>query len=218
MCELGSTAATESITDRRLGSVGFPIRNAVAAAFDIDNNQEKKYYERGEIRVVTNGRMKGYYKNPEATKEFFYTDENGNIWGCTGDVGYVDEDGFIYILGRANDSYISSLNRTVYCFDVEDVIYHNSNISRCKVIGIEFDGKTIPVAHIALKDDCNIDTEQLIKEIHTECVKCLDEDQIPCGYKIQKELPIKNSGKLDIELLKEDKSGYVKPVALRKVV
>ena len=211
MCELGSTAATESITDRRLGSVGFPIRNAVAAAFDIDSNQEKKYYERGEIRVITNGRMKGYYKNPDATKEFFYTDENSNIWGCTGDVGYVDEDGFIYILGRANDSYISSLNRTVYCFDVEDVIYHNSDISRCKVIGIEFDGKTIPVAHIALKDDCNIDTEQLIKEIHTECVKCLDEDQIPCGYKIQKELPIKNSGKLDIELLKQDKSGYVKP-------
>ena len=211
MCELGSTAATESITERRLGSVGFPIKNAVASAFDIDSNKEKKYYERGEIRVITNGRMKGYYKNPEATKEFFYTDANGNTWGCTGDVGYVDEDGFIYILGRANDSYISALNRTVYCFDVEEVIYHNSNISRCKVIGIEANNKIIPVAHIALKDDCGVDAEQLVKEIHAECVKYLDEDQIPCGYKIKKELPIKNSGKLDVELLKQNKRGYVRP-------
>lgn len=47
--------------------------------------------------------MKEYYKRPDATKEFFWRDPDGNEWGCTGDVGYVDPDGFLFVEGRAND-------------------------------------------------------------------------------------------------------------------
>ena len=61
--------------------------------------------------------MKGYYKNPNATNEFFKTDEQGKVWGCTGDIGYVDKDGEIFILGRVSDSYRRENGEIVYFFD-----------------------------------------------------------------------------------------------------
>ena len=42
--------------------------------------------------------MKEYFKNPEATEKFFYKDDGGNLWGCTGDIGYIDHEGFVYVL------------------------------------------------------------------------------------------------------------------------
>ena len=81
--------------------------------------------------------MKGYYKNQAATDEFFYTDEQGTVWGCTGDIGYVDEDGVIYILGRATDSATLDSGKKVYLFDIEDVILREESLSGCKVVAVE---------------------------------------------------------------------------------
>ncbi len=78
-------------------------------AFDIETNRECKYRERGEIRVLTPSRMKEYYKRPEAMEEFFYTDKDGREWGCTGDVGYIDEDGFLFVEGRATDLFVEGI-------------------------------------------------------------------------------------------------------------
>lgn len=95
------------------------MKGVTVAAFNMVTNQELKYGERGEIRVDSPAHMKEYFKNPVATNEYFYKDENGTLWGCTGDIGYVDEEGFVYILGRANDTYKAEDGAVVYCFDVE---------------------------------------------------------------------------------------------------
>ena len=64
---------------------------------------ELPYYERGQILANTPCSMLGYYKNEKATKEYFHIDKNGIKWNCTGDVGYIDEKGNLFVQGRASD-------------------------------------------------------------------------------------------------------------------
>lgn len=149
------------------------------------------------------GRMKGYYKNPEATGEFFKTDEQGRIWGCTGDIGYVDEDGEVFILGRATDSFRAKTGETIYMFDIEDVILKDEAIKQCKVVNVKIDnGKTL-AAHLVLKEGF-ADQDEVIRRI-CENVKCtLPGYMVPEYYKIRESMPVHNNGKRDVAALKKD--------------
>lgn len=214
MCELGATAATTSCCGgaNRLGSVGIPMPLAVISAFDVDNGRELKYNKRGEIRVQTPSRMKEYYNNPAATKDFFHADANGNIWACTGDIGYVDENGFVFILGRANDYFISPDGRRQYLFDAENVILENKFVDLCEVISRESEklGRKVPLAHIIVKKDFDGDINTLICDIDRNCRKKLSEYAVPAGYKIREEFVIKESGKRDTLLLEKERDGFIR--------
>ncbi len=202
MCELGSTVTGDLPTVFRTGSVGIPLENIVVSAFDIKTNRELKYGERGEIRVLTPARMREYYNNPDETSRFFYTDDNGNSWGRTGDIGFIDEDGFVFILGRASDIFIANSGKTIYCFDIENVILQHQAVNQCKVVGVEKEGRQLLIAHIVLNDNTAQKIDQLLKEINELCKNELYSDSVPWGYVIRDAMPIKNSGKLDIEKLK----------------
>ena len=212
MCELGSTVTSDTPLHSKVGSVGFPIRGVTVSVFDSVTNKEMKYGERGEIRVDSPARMKEYYKNLQATKDFFYTDENGVMWGRTGDIGYVDEDGFLFVLGRASDTFTSKSGEKIYCFDIEAAIRENENIADCEVVGISANGYEIPVAHIIVKEGCESYEDKVIETIHMYCQQKLPEDAVPCGYKICKSFPVKDSGKRDIELIKQDRTNFVVPI------
>ncbi len=83
----------------RLGSVGKPIDTLVTKVVD-DDNQTLPARQRGEICLGGPCIMKGYYKNPKATQAAVDTDERGIRWLHTGDLGYLDEEGNLYITGR----------------------------------------------------------------------------------------------------------------------
>ena len=212
MCELGSTVTMDSPNNTKIGSAGYPIHGVTLAAFDTVTNQEQKYDERGEIRVNTPCHMKEYFKNPDATNEFFWTDDNGTVWGCTGDMGYVDEDGFVYILGRCSDNFLSLSGEKIYCFDIENLILQNENISQCEVVGMPVDEEhCVPVAQLVVNESTAMSTDELVKKIHSDCTKQLNSDCVPCGYKFVTAFPVKNNGKRDMELIKEDKTNYIIP-------
>lgn len=212
MCELGSTVSTDSSSIRKTGSTGYPIKGVIVSAFDIETNEEMQYGQRGEIRVQSPARMKEYFKNPKATDKYFYTDEQGNKWGCTGDIGYVDEDGFIYILGRASDKFTAQNGKEIYCFDIENVILENENIASCEVVGLHKDDYFVPVAHFVFADTCQLSSEEVILEVHENCKQKLDADCVPCGYKCRKTFPVKSSGKRDMEALKKERDGFILPI------
>lgn len=212
MCELGSTVSTDSLLKYKAGPTGYPMKGVTVAAFDMITNKEMKYGERGEIRVDSPAHMKEYFKNPEATKEYFFKDENGTLWGRTGDIGYVDDEGFVYILGRAIDTYKAEDGTVVYCFDVETQIYKNENVALCEVVGLTVGDYEVPVAHIITEKNCELSEEQLIRDIHSCCVEHLPENSIPHGYKICDAFPIKNSGKRDMEKIMQDRKGFLLPI------
>ena len=206
MCELGCTVAAygdSKLYKPKLGGTGYPILHAVVSAFDIETDEELKYGQHGELRVNSPARMKEYYKNPEATAKFFKKDKNGVVWGCTGDIGYIDEDGEIFVLGRATDSCRTNDGKTIYFFDIEDEILKEDTITQCKVIDTTIEEKQELIAHVAFKNDVHNQKERL-ESISRELHRTLPAHMIPKYFKVWTSLPVHSNGKRDVETLKKD--------------
>ena len=209
MCELGSTISTTSPIYTKPGSVGYPILGASVAAFDMDTNLEMPYGQHGELRAVSPCRMLGYYKNPAATAEFFRTDKDGQVWGCTGDIGYVDEDGNVFVLGRASDCYTAPDGKRHYLFDAENVILQDEAVDLCEVVDIPLDGLPVPVAHLLLNKECQDAPEEIVRRVDALCRAQLDPYAVPRGYKIRESFAVKPSGKRDAEALRAERDGFL---------
>ena len=203
MCELGSIVTAASVRFNTLGSTGIPTPHSIVSAFDLETGEELKYGQRGEIRVCSPCRMLGYYKNEEATRKFFHTDEKGNVWACTGDMGYITEDGDVFVDGRINDSYKNEKGETIYLFDIERAILSNENVRQCKVVASEIDGKQIHVAHINLVKGADIN--EVLPQIKAYCVENLLVNHIPELFKIHDSaLPMALSGKMNTAEMRKD--------------
>lgn len=211
MCELGSeiTGTTDApdYQDKQ-GGCGYPILGVTVAAFDLSTGKELPYGQHGELRVLSPARMKGYYKNPEATAEFFKEDEHGNVWGCTGDIGYVDEDGEVFVLGRATDSYRRESGEIVFLFDIEEKILKNESVSQCKVVDIEDDGTKKLVTHLVFRPDSE-SPEKIVAAIWGDLKKTLPPYMVPDFYKIRSSMPVHNNGKRDVAALRNDKDDLI---------
>ena len=203
MCELGSTITTSSPVHSKLGSVGYPIKNVNVSAFS-EKYEMVKYYERGEICVSSPAHMKEYFKNTESTDNFFFEYADGNRWGKTGDVGYIDEDGDVYILGRAADIFISIKGNKIYNFDIEAVIRENRNIKDCEVVGFDKGKYEVPVAYLVIDNNYTGSKEELLIKLHEINKDKMDAEHVPAGYKFVKNFPVKNNGKRDMDAIKKD--------------
>ena len=210
MCECGGTVTSTTSTSNVIGLSGIPTPHVVVGAFDLKTGCELKYGERGELRVLSPCKMLGYYKNPEATKNIFHKDSAGNVWVCTGDMGYVTEDGNVGVLGRINDSYINVQNETIYLFDIERAILDVEVVRQCKVVVSEIDGKQTHIAHIVFFQD-NRTAEEIFDQIKEICYKKLPLSHFPRLIKLHDDaLPVAPSGKLNIIEMQEDILNLIK--------
>lgn len=203
MCECGGTVTTAIPKNNKMGSAGVPLAKVTVAAFDLVTGQELKYGQRGEIRVLTPCRMLEYYKRPEATAEYFKRDKEGRTWACTGDMGYVTEDGSVYVDGRISDSYINKQGDTIYLFDIERTILSIEAVRQCKTVVSEIDGEQTHVAHISLYESGEMQ-ETLLLQLKDVCSKKLPQNHYPHLLKIHESLPVAPSGKLDTAAMKAD--------------
>lgn len=209
MCELGSIVTAASVRYNTIGSAGIPTPHVIVAAFDPKTSKELKYGERGEIRVCSPCRMLGYYKNEQATNAFFHEDEQGNIWACTGDMGYVAEDGNVYVDGRISSSYEKSNGETIYLFDIERAILDIEQVRQCKVVVSELDGKRTHVAHITLSSGA--DAKKVYSLIKAHCSEKLDANHYPNLLKLHPSaLPVSLSGKLNVAEMEKDINDLVR--------
>ncbi len=142
--------------ERKPGSVGQPVWGVEIKVVD-ENGKEVKTKDTGEIVVRGHAVMKGYYNNPEGTKEALKKD-----WFHTGDIGYYDEDGYLYIVDRVKDMIIRG-GYNVYPREIEEVLIKHSAVSLVAVIGIPHDewGEEIK-ACVVLKDGVTCSKEDII--------------------------------------------------------
>jgi fatty-acyl-CoA synthase len=113
----------------RIGSCGFE-RTGMQVSIQGDDGRELKPFETGEICVIGPAVFAGYYDNPEANAKAF---RDG--WFRTGDLGHMDEEGFVYITGRASDMYISG-GSNIYPREVEEKILTHPCIGEVAIVGV----------------------------------------------------------------------------------
>src|SRR5438309_1651600 len=113
----------------RIGTCGFE-RTGMQVSIQGDDGRELKPFETGEICVIGPAVFAGYYDNPEANAKAF---RDG--WFRTGDLGHIDEEGFVYITGRASDMYISG-GSNIYPREVEEKILTHPCVGEVAVLGV----------------------------------------------------------------------------------
>jgi acyl-CoA synthetase (AMP-forming)/AMP-acid ligase II len=138
----------------RVGTCG-TARSAMQVQIQADDGAEVVRGETGEICVTGPAVFAGYYNNPEANKAAF---RNG--WFRTGDLGHMDEEGFVYITGRASDMYISG-GSNIYPREIEEKLLQYPDVKECAILGMP-DPKwgEIGVAALVVKDGFDVDAFQ----------------------------------------------------------
>jgi len=167
-----------------------------------DPESEVAQGERGELVLKGPQVMLGYFNDEEATKGAF----TANGYLRTADVGYLDEDGYIFLVDRIKDLIICS-GFNVYPRAIEDAIYHHPAVDETNVIGVkdEYRGE-VPVAYVKLKDGQSV-TEGGLKSFLEERLSKLE---MPREIIFRDELPKTMIGKLSKNDLREDYEKNVK--------
>lgn len=112
-----------------IGSIGTAVPGVEVQIRDKDGNHLEYGYE-GEICIAGHNIMKGYLNNPEATHEVFWDDG----WFRSGDIGFFDKEGYLFIVDRLKDMIITG-GENVYPREVEEVLYLRPEIEECAVVG-----------------------------------------------------------------------------------
>ena len=182
-------------SERVKGSIGVPWPNTDAHIVSLETGERLSPREIGELIVKGPQVMKGYWKNEQETAAVL---KEG--WLYTGDLGYMDEEGFFYIVDRKKDMIISS-GFNVYPREVEEVLYEHEKVKEAVVVGVpdSYRGETVK-AFIVLKDDV-ICTEE---ELDQFARKLLTAYKVPRVYEFRKELPKSIVGKVLRRVLAEE--------------
>jgi acyl-CoA synthetase (AMP-forming)/AMP-acid ligase II len=180
---------------RRIGSVGLPMPPMEVSVVDPDTDEPRAPNEVGELLVRLPGKRREYYKDDAATASTWTADG----WLRTGDLAYLDEDGFVYISGRIKDMIIRGGNN-IYATDVEAVILEHPAVQEAAVVG---------VAHQVLGEDvgafvvCKPGTTLTDDELAAFCAERLADYKRPRKMWFVDELPRNATGKVMKHKLRE---------------
>jgi len=187
------------------GSAGIPLATNEIKIIDPSTRKSLPYGEIGEICVHSKAFMQGYLNDESETNTALQIHKDGHIWLHTGDLGYMDSDGFLFYQGRLKRMIITS-GYNVYPSHVEEVIESHEAVLQCTVVGVPHPYKgEVPKAFIVLKEGYY---GFLVKDdILDYCSKKLAKYMIPKEIVFRKRLPKTKLGKVDFKILEQDTGG-----------
>jgi long-chain acyl-CoA synthetase len=176
-------------------SVGIPISDAIIKIVDSKTKKELPYGEVGEIVISSPTVMKGYYNDPEETAKVLIKHDDGKTYLHTGDLGYMDEDGFIFFKSRLKRMIVSS-GYNIYPSQIEEIINKHKYVKASVAVGVPHPyKKEVVKVYIVLKDDIVL-TSAVKKSIKEHCEKNIAKYALPYAYGYRKELPRTKIGKV----------------------
>ena len=207
MTEVSSAATVAAGLDNKPGSVGIPMVNTIIAAFEPGTDRELPIGERGELCISGPCLMKGYYNKPEETAILLRRHPDGRVWAHTGDMGYLDEDGFVFLDSRIKRMIIRHDGFKVFPSMIENVVSRHPAVHQCSVVGCTDKDHTqgrLPFVYIVLKADTTAKKKQVIRELERMCAEELPEYVQPVAYKFISSMPMTPVGKVDYRQLEAD--------------
>lgn len=203
-------------------SVGVPMKGITIAAFDVNTGERLDDGLEGEICVNSDHVFSGYLNNEDETKRIKKVHNDGKEWIHTGDLGYVDKDGYVYITGRAK----RMIKREAFKIapdTIENVIMDMSEVKDCVVVGVpdlEHEGSSVPMAYVELYPEFTQNFEIVKQKIEDKCNQELPDYEIPKYIENIDKIPYHNTkhafkeleekGKKYVESLLENKDEYTK--------
>jgi fatty-acyl-CoA synthase len=180
--------------ERRPGTCGFE-RTGMQVSVQDEDGKELQAGETGEICVIGPAVFAGYFENPEANAKSF---RNG--WFRTGDLGYRDEAGYIYLTGRSSDMYISG-GSNIYPREIEEKVLTHEAISEVAVVGVP-DAKwgEVGVAVCVLRQGAQLDEAALLAWMSNRVARY----KVPKRVLFWDALPKSGYGKVPKKLVKEE--------------
>lgn len=189
----------------REGSIGIPLSDTYYTIVNPNNDTELPYGEEGEICICGPTVMKGYLNNAEETASTLRRHEDGNLWLHTGDLGYMDEDGFVYYKQRMKRLIIvSGIN--VYPSQVENAIDAHPDVLLSCAVGIPDPYKMHVVkAFVVLRQGVE-PSDKIKEEIIENCKKNVSRYGVPREIEFRTELPKTLVGKVAYRVLEEEEA------------
>ena len=203
-----SAAATFCVNDRyKRKSVGIPCLTTTIGIFDPETGEELSYNEDGEVCITGPSMMKGYFNNQEETDHVMRKHADGEVWIHSGDIGYIDEDGFVYIKGRVKRMITRFDGHKVFPITIESFISEHPDVHSCSVIGVDdrerMQGQ-YPMAVVELNAGVPVsDRNRICKEIYDKCQAELEQRGKPVAVVCVDEVPLTAMGKNDYRKLEK---------------
>lgn len=204
MTEVSAAACGFHKRANRVGSVGIPFVNTVIRIVDSETGREQKYGEQGEILISSPALMLGYDNNQEETKQVIFVDDNGQKWIHSGDIGHMDQDGFLYIDGRIKRMIIRHDGFKVFPSQIENVIATDTDVCECCAVGRSdkaYSQGKLPVVYVVLKQTA--DKEKVKSDLLRLCADNLPEYAQPIDIICIEKMPLTDNGKIDFRVLEE---------------
>lgn len=198
------TTLSPDDAEGRWSSVGKPLMGTDIAIVD-DNDQWLDAGSSGEI--ISRGRitMTGYFNRPDANQESLLIDSQGRHWLRSGDIGYVDDEGFLFIVDRKKDMILSG-GQNIYPQDIESIVIQHPMVNEVAVIGAKSHrwGET-PVALVVKNANHN---NSAVNEIKQWANQQLGRQQRLADVILIDELPRNANGKILKRELRQNHQGY----------
>lgn len=203
MTEVSGAAVTETNMSARDSSVGLPLPLINIRVRNLDDNSECPVGHHGELLISSPGIMDCYFNNTTETNETIEIDSNGERWLHTGDLGYVDADGFVYIVGRLKRIFttvdtVSGMMYKLFPGQIENELDKLPFISRSAVLVIEDPERVhIPTAYVKLINPPDNWADEILHYLSN----VLPDYEIPTQITALDEIPLLDSGKINYKLI-----------------
>ena len=177
------------------GTLGVPNPDILVKAFEPNSDIEKSNNDIGEICVTGPTIFMGYINEDKETKNTLVKHTDGKIWLHTGDLGYIDKNGFVYYTSRLKRMIISN-GYNIYPIELEEIIKKCKYVEDCTVVAVPHKIKSqTPKAVIVLKKDVE-DTLAVRSDIRKYCMDNIARYAIPTEFEYRKDIPKTAIGKV----------------------
>lgn len=202
LTEVCALATANSKSYNKLGTVGLPVDGTEILIVD-ENRKELPVGEVGEIMIHSETMMNGYLDDGYVENDGIWHDENGVDWILTGDAGYLDEEGYLYISGRIKRIIIIS-GYNIYPATIEQKVMLLDYVDEaCAVQGYDDNGKVCVKLCVVLNDN-SLDKEQIKEELFEYCKQNLGKYSVPRKIEFLDALPRTKMDKVDFMRLTEN--------------
>ncbi|MBR5190489.1 MAG: acyl--CoA ligase, partial [Clostridia bacterium] len=206
LTESVSGVCINAFYDLRENSIGLPFPDTEVKVVELGTQNEVACGEVGELCFCGPTRMLGYLNNEEETAKVLQKHEDGKIWVHTGDVGCVDEDGYIYYHQRHSRMLIVAGNN-VYPTQIENIINTCRNVDTSCVIGVKGRASVQKIIAVVKPTSMDVDLETLKNEINEICEKNVADYARPQEIVFRDTMPLTAMGKVSFKKLMEEMEG-----------